>query len=923
MSVAKTPDRTAKRSTIRRKLVAVVLVGIATTTFLITLASGWREATRYADAKRAEIEGTASVLASAVADALSQRNRVGALKALRAIGRIPSFAYARVDDINGKTIAALGATVALNESADLPILLRSTLETRVPVVREGRPIGHVTVLVNTGDLRRRLLESSLTGLLAALVSAALGVAIAFRMQERITAPLSQLTATMSEIRQTHDFSTLVDNRANDETGVLVDAFNDMMVQIQQRDDRLTEHREQLEQKVEERTIDLRAAKDAAEGANAAKSDFLATMSHEIRTPMNGMLVMAELLASANLTDRHRRYADVIVKSGQSLLSIINDILDFSKIESGKLEIESVWLDPAEVVDDVLSLFWERAATKDVDLAAYVAANVPDRIKGDAVRLNQILSNLVNNALKFTEAGHVTVTVRRQPRTDSSDVVGIEFSVTDTGIGIPKEKLETIFESFAQADQSTTRRFGGTGLGLAICRRLVEAMAGTIDVSSTVGEGSVFRFVMRAEAEAAPAEAAPAARTPLTRAIVALDGPATSKVVRAYLGDRRIPAVEVASDDLSAETVSNADVLFCEPDIIGRLSPGADAGGATPRPIVICVSQMGDVRSDGVIEAGEAQDLLMRPVSRGAIAELIDRLEAGTPLGRAALQQRTAARLPSYSGVRVLVADDSPVNREVVIEALKQLDVRADVVEDGRAAIEATLAEAYDLILMDCSMPDVDGFEATRRIRAEEQSSDRDRIPIVALTAHIAGGPADEWQRAGMDDIMSKPFRITDLVALLDRFVGRQDGMEGQNEDGDERISQPAAADPASDAPVPIIDESVLQMIAGMPGSDGVAFLTRIFSLFETHAPKALLTLAESARDSGNGDIADAAHALKSMARNVGAMRLGAACDRLESQARSGHVEHLTRQLAGVQGELLAVLEQIKAMNPETARASGA
>ena len=916
MFLVKTSDRAGTRSTIRRKLVAVVLVGIATTTLVVTLASAWREASRYADAKRAEIRGTAIVLASAVADALAERDRVAALKALRAIGRIPSFAYARVDDRNGRTVAELGASVALKESSDLPILLRSTVETRVPVIRAGEPIGHVTILVNTGALRQRLAESALTGLLAALISAALGVAIAFHMQDRITRPLRELTATMSTVRRTHDFSTLVDSRTDDETGVLVDAFNDMMVQIRQRDDRLAQHREQLEQKVEERTVDLKAAKEAAEDANAAKSDFLATMSHEIRTPMNGMLVMAELLASANLTDRHRRYADVIVTSGQSLLSIINDILDFSKIESGKLDIESVWLDPAEIVDNVLSLFWERAAGKGVDLAAYVASSVPGRIKGDPVRLNQVLSNLVNNALKFTEAGHVTVTVLRRPRTDSSAVVGLEFSVADTGIGIPDDKLETIFESFAQADTSTTRRFGGTGLGLAICRRLLEAMGGSIDAASTVGEGSIFRFAIRAEAEMAPtggASAEPA--QPLRRAIVALDGPATSNVLRHYLGDRNVPTVQVTPDKLSTLTACDADALFCDPDAIDRLPYDAYGDAAQPRPTVVCVSQMGDIRSDDAIEAGKAQDLLMRPVSRASFTALVDRLEAGTPLGRAALQTHGAAQLPSYSGVRVLVADDSPVNREVVTEALKQLEIRADVVEDGRAAMAAAAAEAYDLILMDCSMPDVDGFEATRRIRADERSAGRDRTPIVALTAHIAGGPVDDWQRAGIDDIMSKPFRITDLVAVFDRYVGQQ---EGGPADG---AAPAASADTAEDGDAPIVDESVLQMIAGMPGSDGVAFLTRIFALFESHAPKALLALAESARDAGNEDIADAAHALKSMARNVGAVRLGNACGHLESQARGGHVEHLTRQLARVQGELVAVLEQIKAMKQEPARAA--
>ena len=340
------PDATPQvRSSIRRKIIGVVLTGIVTTILLVTAANSWRETARYLEIKTAEITGTANVFAASSADAVAAGDRIGVLKTLRAIGKIPSFSHAKVEDLSGEMLAALGTGVALQEGSDLPIFMRSSLDVRVDIIKGGEKVGHLTVLVKTDDLRRSLIEGLLTGLAAALLSGAIGVIIALKLQRRITDPLRKLTQTMFEVERSQDFEKSVEHVSDDETGVLVSTFNKMLAQIRARDERLAHHREELEHTVDERTRDLRVAKEAAEDANAAKSDFLATMSHEIRTPMNGMLVMAELLASANLAERYRRYADVVVKSGQSLLTIINDILDFSKIESGKMDIEQISLDP--------------------------------------------------------------------------------------------------------------------------------------------------------------------------------------------------------------------------------------------------------------------------------------------------------------------------------------------------------------------------------------------------------------------------------------------------------------------------------------------------------------------------------------------------------------------------------------------------
>jgi two-component system sensor histidine kinase BarA len=902
-----------KRSSIRTKIVAVVLAGIATTTIFITAASGWREAERFAEAKRAEINGTAHVLASAVADAVTAKDRMGALKALRAIGHIPSFKYARVENEQGETIAELGAAVTLEENADLSILLRSTLETSVPVVKDGLSIGTVTVLVNTKELRQRLIDSSLTGFLAALLSAALGIAVAFRMQDRITRPLRQLTETMANIQKTHDFSSIVDHHSDDETGVLVNTFNNMLDQIRARDDRLAQHREQLEHKVEERTHDLKIAKDTAEDANAAKSDFLATMSHEIRTPMNGMLVMAELLASANLTSKHRRYADVVVKSGQSLLTIINDILDFSKIESGKMDLECIDLDPAMVVDDVLNLFWDKASSKGLDLAGYVGPDIPKSITGDPVRLNQIVSNLVNNALKFTENGYVKVTV---DWTEQQGSQVIRFAISDTGIGIPQDKLATVFESFSQADQTTTRRFGGTGLGLAICKRLVGAMEGELSVSSVEGEGSDFSFTVGTVTRSQSAEPLSQVKcNRLGKGIVSVEGLATCQAIMDYLTDRGIETVSVDANGLLKADLQDTDLILAEPHLISAL-PETPKHQADP-PYMISVSQLGDVMSDDLIGSGRAHDVLMRPVSRDAIHELIDRLERDAPRGRTLLDQRVSKKPPAYPNADVLVADDSPVNREVVIEALKQMQVAADVVEDGAAAVRAATEKLYHLIFMDCSMPELDGFEATRRIRESENGTGH-RVPIVALSANVAGSSADEWQQAGMDSYLTKPFRITDLVETFEEYLPEEMRQTA--------VMAPSNPEPEDHKPhgviedtdqLPVIDESVLCEAIGCDMGDRGELVMRVLSLFEEHGPPSLLKLAQSAQSQESQQIGDAAHALKSMCRNIGAVRLGEACDRLERQAKDSCIENLMAQLANLQTELVAVLDRIKQIRSES------
>ncbi|WP_373506026.1 ATP-binding protein, partial [Aestuariivirga sp.] len=497
-----------------------MLLGLAifTAVALVTAISSYGDVTSdFAQRKRA-LEATGYVFASALADHVAQRNEQESLRVLRSISRLPDITYAAVVGNDGNAFASFGGTAIMsNEALKSDIGLMEAIRTgvypvAVDIIKSGQRIGQVILIANVSDLSRQLLNALLTSLAIAVIAIGVSFAIAKRLLSRITGPILSLTGAIQDIRATRRYQGLGVHQAGGETGVLIDSFNAMIEEISSRDDALEKQRQNLESTVEQRTLELRHARDAAESANEAKSSFLATMSHEIRTPLNGLMVMAELLAGAGLDQRLQRYAEVIVKSGQSLLTIINDILDLSKIEAGKLQLECIPVNPAGVADDVTSLFWEKASSKGLDLAARVAPGMPGMVLADPVRLNQILSNLVNNALKFTERGHVLISLQYEAG-------HLTMAVTDSGIGIPRKKLDQLFQAFSQADQTITRKFGSTGLGLAICKRLAEAMDGAIGVRSELGKGSTF-WVRIPLAVSAPAVHA---HYPPRRAAIAIDG----------------------------------------------------------------------------------------------------------------------------------------------------------------------------------------------------------------------------------------------------------------------------------------------------------------------------------------------------------------------------------------------------------------
>ncbi len=776
---------------------------------------------------------------------------------------------------------------------------RMTVWAPVPGTADALALVELTASLDVmlAALHRTVLENAL------ILMAALGFSLWLvgRFVRKLSAPVEDLSNLMARASVDAGMKERFQSPGVDEVASLGHSFNAMVDALQARDAELAQYRQDLESLVLRRTLQLTRATDEANQANRAKSDFLARMSHEIRTPMNAIIGLGKLLLKTRLDAQQRDYQEKVLLSSEALLGLINDVLDYSRIEAGKLALESIPFELNQVLHNVANLVALKAQEKGLELLLLVDEDVPRHLLGDPLRLSQVLTNLANNAVKFTDNGEIVLHVgvalsENRAESAAPGTVQLVFSVSDTGMGIPADRLPDLFSPFTQVDGSITRRFGGSGLGLAICRQLAELMGGRIEVSSVVGEGSRFQFSVRLAMgrERSPAQTH-SHHLEGRRVLVIDDNHSARTVFASMLVHFGMRADTCASGEEGlarlAQAAANGDpyqlVLldWLMPGMDGiqtaqRMNQNAAALGGVPAVLMITAGSYEKVMDK--LSAAGLQRVLSKPVSESSLHDAMLEALLGATMAQAHRdnRERQHAQQRDYSQIRharILLVDDVELNRVVALAFLRQVGLGADIAVNGQQAVEKINENPYDLVLMDIQMPVLDGLAATQRVRKDPRFA---HLPILAMTAHAMSGDRERSLAAGMNEHLVKPIDPEVLYAALLRWIPPRAAQPELNGPGGLSQVPQAEADPQADDPIAPLDG--IDVARGLVNHlNRPALYRQILCGFNQEFGTTADDI-EQAIATGDFTLARRlAHSMKSAAATIGAMELSQCARQLE------------------------------------------